>query len=206
METGIIPNGAKIICMRMEHLVFIDSISYLPMPLRKLPEAFGITSRKSWYPHLFNTSANLDYVGHMPDISLYGVDATSAPERSEFMAWYDEQKDRVFHNRCVLKEYCQDDVTVLREACSIFRRDFIEMGNIEVFIEAYTIASTCNKVLRKTFLKPDIIGLILSGGYSCNQNYSKKALMWLLHMEQVDECKISHVRNGREYRLPDLPF
>ena len=46
-------------CIRMEHLVFID-ISYLPMPLRKVPEAFGLTARKSWYPHLFNTSANLD--------------------------------------------------------------------------------------------------------------------------------------------------
>jgi len=39
-------NGAKIMCMRMAHLVFIDCITYLPMPLRKLPEAFGLTSRK----------------------------------------------------------------------------------------------------------------------------------------------------------------
>jgi len=99
----------------------------------------------------------------------------------------------------VLEDYCQDDVTVLREACIIFRRDFIEIGNIEVFLEALTIASACNKVLRKTFLKPDTIGLISSGGYSCNQNYSKKALMWLLHMEQIDRCRISHAKNGREY-------
>ena len=42
-------NGSKIICMRMEHLQFIDSISYLPMPLRKLPEAFLLSVRKSWY-------------------------------------------------------------------------------------------------------------------------------------------------------------
>ena len=48
----------------------------------------------------------------------------------------------------MLKDYCQDDCTVLREACMIFRRDFIEIGNIEVFLEAYTIASACNKVLR----------------------------------------------------------
>ena len=93
METGITLNGAKIMCMRMEHLVFIDSISSLPMPLRKLPEAFGLMSRKSWYPHLFNTSGNLDYVGPMPDISLYGTDAMSASKRREFMTWYDKQKD-----------------------------------------------------------------------------------------------------------------
>ena len=29
--------------------------------------------------------------------------------------------------------------------------------------------------------------------------------MWLLHMEEIDGCKIMHARNGREYRLPELP-
>ena len=29
--------------------------------------------------------------------------------------------------------------------------------------------------------------------------------MWLLHMEQTDGCRIRHARNGREYRLPELP-
>jgi hypothetical protein len=34
-------NGLKIMCMKMEHLVFLDSVSFLPCPLRKLPEALG---------------------------------------------------------------------------------------------------------------------------------------------------------------------
>jgi hypothetical protein len=38
----LIINGLKIISMTMEHLTFIDSISYLPIPLCKLPEAFGL--------------------------------------------------------------------------------------------------------------------------------------------------------------------
>jgi len=29
--------------------------------------------------------------------------------------------------------------------------------------------------------------------------------MWLLHMEQTDGCQIMHGRNGREYRLTELP-
>ena len=76
------------------------------------------------------------------------------------MAWYNEQKVKVFDNRHVLEQYCQDDVTVLRQACRVFRREFLEIGNIEVFLEALTIASACNKVLRKKFLKPETIGLI----------------------------------------------
>jgi len=70
----------------------------------------------------------------------------------------------------------------------------MEIGNIEVFVEALTIASACNKVLGKKFLRPETIGLLPPGGYSANN--SKKALMWLLRMEQTDDCQI-HVRNGR---------
>ena len=47
------------------------------------------------------------------------------------MAWYNEQKVKVFDNRHVLEQYCQDDVTVLRQACRVFRREFLEIGNIE---------------------------------------------------------------------------
>jgi len=60
---------------------------------------------------------------------------------------------------------------------AVFRREFIQIGNIEVFLEDITIASACNKELRKQFLKPDTIGLISTGGYSGNINYSKKSLM-----------------------------
>ena len=62
----------------------------------------------------------------------------------------------------------------------------MQIGKIEDFLEAITIACACNKVLRKRFLKPDTIGLIPTGGYSCNVNYIKKALMWLVYREMID--------------------
>jgi hypothetical protein len=105
----------------------------------------------------------------------------------------------------VLEDFSQADVTVLRQACQVFRRGFIEIGNIEVFIESITFGSACNKVLRRRFLKPDTIGLIPAGGYTGNVNYSKKAIMWLVYREKVDGCTIMHGRNAREYRLPELP-
>jgi len=143
-------------------------------------------------------------VGPTPDIKYFGADEMSENERKVFLSWYNEQKDIVFDNRRVLEQYSQDDVTVLREACQIFRRDFIEIGNIEVLLEAVTIAYACNKVLRKKFLKPETIGLLPPGRYSANNRYSKKALMWLLHMEEEDGCQIQQARNGREYRPPEL--
>ena len=67
----LIMSGLKIMCMKMEHLVFLDSVSFLPCPLRKLPEAFGLSASKSWYPHYFNTRENLNYVGPIHDMTYY---------------------------------------------------------------------------------------------------------------------------------------
>jgi hypothetical protein len=100
----------------------------LPCALRKLPEAFGLSASKSWYPHYFNTSATLHYVGKMSDFSFYGADAMSDGERREFLQWYDGQKSKIFDNRGV-------KITVkrtLRKACHVFRREFMEIENIEV--------------------------------------------------------------------------
>ena len=46
-KPDLIMNGLKIMFMRMEHLVFLDSVSFLPFPLRKLPEALRLTATKS---------------------------------------------------------------------------------------------------------------------------------------------------------------
>ena len=117
--------------------------------------------------------------------------------REQFLEWYDSQRPVLFDSKRVLDVYFQDDVTVLRQACQVFRREFLQVGNIEVFQEAVTIASACNKVLRKHILKKDTIGLIPTGGYSGNVNYNQKALMWLVYREQLDGCRIMHGRNVR---------
>jgi uncharacterized membrane protein YesL len=45
----------------------------------------------------------------------------------------------------------QDDVTVLREACQVFRREFLPIGINDVFLESVTIASEIDKMLRRNF-------------------------------------------------------
>ena len=140
----LITNGLKIISMKMEQSVFLDSVSFVPCELRKLPEAFGLQTTKSWYPHYFNTKENLDYVGPMTDISYYGVEEMGGGEREEFLAWYETRKSQMFHNKHVLEAYCQDDLTVLRQACRVFRREFLQIGNIDYILESLIIASACN--------------------------------------------------------------
>ena len=36
-------NELKILCMKMEHIMFMDSNSFVPCSIRKLPEEFGLT-------------------------------------------------------------------------------------------------------------------------------------------------------------------
>ena len=91
----LILSGLKIVCMKIEHKLFIDSVSYLHMPLRKLPEAFGLDTTNSWYPHNFNKNTHLDYVWPIPEVSYFGVDQMSVSERREFMTWYDYQKNNL---------------------------------------------------------------------------------------------------------------
>ena len=74
----------------------------------------------------------------------------------------------------MLETYCQDDFTVLRQTCRVFRCKFAQIGNIDVFMESITIASACNKVLCKRYLKPDTIGLIARSGNLANVKQSKK--------------------------------
>ena len=68
----------------MEHLVFFDSVSFLPCPLGKLPEAFELTPCTSSYPHYFNSEENLDYLGPNSDVKYYGVNWTGEEDRREF--------------------------------------------------------------------------------------------------------------------------
>jgi len=85
-KTELPLNGLIIVSMKIEHTMFIDSVTYLPMPLRRLNEVFGLSVTKSWYRHYFNKNMNLDYVGPFPDISYSGADEMSEYERREIMS------------------------------------------------------------------------------------------------------------------------
>ena len=72
----------------------------------------------------------------------------SASESNEFLTWYEGQKVEVVYNKRVLESYYQDDASLLWEACRVMRQKFIQIGNIDVFLESVNIAFACNKVIR----------------------------------------------------------
>lgn len=70
----VIMRGTKIISLCLVNIKFLDSLNYFPMALSKLPKTFGLGDdfKKGYFPHLFNTVQNENYIGPLPDISYYG--------------------------------------------------------------------------------------------------------------------------------------
>lgn len=204
---SLIMNGTKIITMRVGNTIFLDSLHYLHMPLSKLPKAFGLTGgiTKGTFPHLFNTPEHQSYVGPLPDVEYYSPDTMSAEIRKNvFLPWYDTLKkaDYVFDFAKEIVSYCRDDVTILRRACLVFRKMFIDIGNVCPFDEATTIASACFRIFRKNFLKDDSIGIIPTSGYRWTHNQSKKAISWLVWEEHCRGHRIIHAARTREFKIP----
>jgi DNA polymerase type B, organellar and viral. len=78
-------NGQKIISLK-EKVTWLDNFNYRTMLLRKLSEVFGLTTKKSWYPLLFNKAENMNYIGPLPVISYYGVEQMRKSERKAFLS------------------------------------------------------------------------------------------------------------------------
>ncbi|KAG5876882.1 hypothetical protein JTB14_007458 [Gonioctena quinquepunctata] len=147
---------------------FLDSLNYFPMALSKLPKAFGFTElKKGYFPHLFNTVDKQNYIGLIPPLEYYDPDnAKDEKAREELMKWHADKvaTNYVFHFQKEIEEYCISDVDILTESCLKFRDLLISETQVCPFMEATTIASTCNKVYRRNFLKPNTIGIIPKRG------------------------------------------
>jgi hypothetical protein len=92
-------------------------------------------------------------------------------------------------------------VEVLRRCCLKFRDIFIAETTVDPFESSLTIASACNRVFRKLFLKPDTIGIIPFNGYQKDENQSAIALKWIKWISHKDSLYIRHKLNGGEVKI-----
>jgi len=69
--------------------------------------------------------------GFYPGFKYYGADFMSGDNRIQFLARYEEQKVKNFHNKESLLAYCMDDVSVLRHACCAFINLFFNLVKID---------------------------------------------------------------------------
>jgi G:T-mismatch repair DNA endonuclease (very short patch repair protein) len=171
LNVKCIYSGAKIISMTIPDLNIrcLDSMSFFPMALSKLPKIFGLTVEKGEFPHLFNLEANQNYIGSFPDIKYFDIDSKSTNDRQDFLAWYETKKNTVYNFREEMMKYCISDVTILREACTRFRDMVLLLtaDKIEISKKTYkeipingvdafactTISALCLAVYRSKYLR-----------------------------------------------------
>lgn len=203
LKVDVIMRGTKLVMIKLDNIKFIDSLNYFPMPLSQLPKAFelGAELKKGHFPYLFNTVANRNYKGLLPDVKYYSPDTMKDEARIEFLKWHSEHSNDCFDMQKDLVEYCVSDVDILTKACVKFRKMFLDECNVCPFSEAVTIASACNLVYRRNFLKPETIGLIPRNGYRSVDRQSKIAMMWLISEEQQRHIEIQSALRQREALL-----
>ena len=203
--------GAKVLSFKSGPLKFIDSLCFLPMPLASFASTFNLTElKKGFFPHLFNTPDNQQYVGRIPDLEFYDPDGMMENRKNELLQWHAEQVRRnvMFNFRNELIAYCKSDVQLLKQGCEAFQNEFQSQAGFNPMAESFTIASACNLYWRKKHLKENTIAVEpLQGWRGPNVNHSLKALQWLYYQEYLlrkngaSADRIRHVRNGGEQSI-----
>lgn len=167
-----INNGRKIMYMSIDafRLRFVDSLNFIAGRLADFPKMFGFTElRKGFYPHMFNTPENINYVGEMPSIDLFEVNHKKKAEYDEIMKWYKEKcgyvyekkkkkwsdkplhKPYIWDNLKEMRKYCESDVDILAKAMKEFRKLYLKIADIDP-LRYLTIASVCMAIFRYEFL------------------------------------------------------
>ena len=200
--------GAKVLSFTSGPLKFIDSLCFLPMPLASFASTFTLSElKKGFFPHLFNTPDNQQYVGRIPDLEFYDPESMMPEKKEELVKWHSEQVRRnvTFHFHQEMVQYCKSDVALLKAGCQAFQREFESEAGFNPMEQAYTIAGACNLYWRKRHLTPDTIAVEpIRGWRGANTNQSLKALQWLYFLESqipkqgASQDRIKHIRNGGE--------
>ncbi|KAG5863026.1 hypothetical protein JTB14_010428 [Gonioctena quinquepunctata] len=205
LTPDLIMRGTKLISMMVGNVKFLDSLNYFPMALSELPKAFGFTElMKRYVPHLFNTIDEQNYIGPIPPLENYDPDNTKDERaREELMKWHADKvaKNYNFHVQKEIEEYCISDVDILTDSCLKVRDLLISETQVCPFMEATTIASACNKVYRRNFLKRNTIGIIPKRGYRWRDNQSRIAIQWMVWEEHQRRIDIQHAAKGQEVRI-----
>ena len=113
--------------------------------------------------------------------------------------------------------YCKSDVKLLKEGCLTFKRDFEDLAGFNPF-EQMTIASACNRDLRRNRLEANTIASEPLHGWRLRTNHSKVSMEWLLWQEHqlqdptnnaagaATALRIQYTRNRGEFCIPGIHY
>jgi hypothetical protein len=203
----VIVQGSKLLSILFRKVKIIDSASFIPMPLEKFSSTFAIKSiKKGYFPHLFNTKNNQNYIGKYPDREFYGIKHFTEKKLIEFNEWYSSVEKNIFDFEKEIEAYCLSDVELLSKGCLEFRKIIINLsskiGNIiDPFKSCITIASLCHLIYRTSLMDEKDIGFIPETGYNPEKLSSTKAVQWMEYLSKINNIHIIHAGNGSEMEI-----
>ncbi|XP_057711360.1 uncharacterized protein LOC130928654 [Corythoichthys intestinalis] len=206
LGVGLSPimQGSKIICFTETRygLKFIDSLSFLMMKLSSMPKTLGYEDKmKGYFPHLFSSQENLNYVGPYPAPEFYSIDRMSEIEREKFLDWYRKECHGTFDFRKEALMYCQNDVDILAIGCRLFRDAFLKETDVDP-LNSVTIASACMKVFRTKFLQADTLAIPSPDNYRRqHKSYSHASIQYLEWVSHDRGIFIEHALNTGERKV-----
>ena len=169
-------------------------------PLSTFPKTFGLKKlKKGYFPHLFNTPENQNYVKLIPSKHYYDPDHMKPEKRTAFLKWYNEQVD-VFDFKKELVAYCRSDVDILGQSMMTFRDNFLKIGNIDP-LQYITIASVCMSIYRSKYMSENTIGIIKDVP---KNTFSKTSIQWLKYISETENVYIQHAMNDGEHFIPTV--
>jgi hypothetical protein len=101
-------------------------------------------------------------------------------------------------------------VDILTKSCLTYRDLFIEVTKsdkkdndegIDPFAKCLTIASVCNYIYRRNFMREKTIPIIPEYGLNLGRNHSHKQLLWLKYISVTNNTHIRHCKNGGEMKI-----
>jgi len=189
--------GTKIMCLEAFKVRFIDSLNFLTMSLKSFSETFNLKETKGYYPILFNTPENENYVGVLPDKKYFNYNHMKLCDRDDFLGWYGKNQNVLFNNKEELLKYCQADVLLLKKGCLAYREGFVRNYNLDPF-QYVTQPSTTMTLYRFYFMPKDSIGLIEP---PAKLQWSKICITWLEEVAHKENIYIHHACNGGEVAI-----
>ena len=110
---------------------------------------------KGFFPHMFATPENMNYVGKMPKKKFYDPSSfRCVKELDEFETWYRENRHNEFDFRSESIRYCQQDVELLASGCLKFRDTLLEDFSVDIFVPRspiFTLAGLSMEIFRLHF-------------------------------------------------------
>ncbi|XP_026139311.1 uncharacterized protein LOC113115834 isoform X1 [Carassius auratus] len=200
----VIMQGCKLLLMYDDAFAqrYIDSYSFFPFALAKMPAALDLTTtEKGYFPHLFNRVENENYVGPYPDKKFYNYENMSDKAQEKFDAWYSTVKGELFNFKKELYDYGVNDVVLLREGCMKYRTSFLQCTQLDPFAFT-TIASCAMGVFKTHYLSRNTLALTHNKAYiHQNKSYSSGSIQWLEYIKKTRNVDVHHAVNHGEVSI-----